>query len=370
MIVKRLATKNFRNLKDIEIFPGEGVNVIYGLNAQGKTNLLEALWLFTGGHSFRGAKDSELPRMDGKNRASLSMDFFCEGRDQRAQIDIENGKKSSVINGVSRNSSSALVGKVRAVIFSPEHLLLVKEGAQRRRDFLDGAICQIRPAYVKLLAMYKRTLRERNALLKDIPHFAELGETLEAWNARLSQLGARLMAERRDYVGKLAPRAQEIYGGISRGGESMKISYQPCIKADENFTERDAEEIFLKALEDGREGDIRAGYTNEGPHRDDLGIRINSVSARMYGSQGQQRSAVLALKLAEAETLGSFSYEMPMILLDDVMSELDKNRQDYLLNNLKGRQVFITCCTPETVGLMETGVRFRVEGGEIYRERI
>ena len=224
--VLRLATQQFRNLADGEIFPCETVNVIYGGNAQGKTNLLEGLWLFTGGHSFRGAKDAELPRLDpatGENSpsAGLALDFYSEEREQKAVLRIENGRRSSVINGVKKKTGSALMGKVRAVIFSPEHLLLVKEGPARRRSFLDGALCQMRPSYAGLLSVYNRSLLQRNALLKDIGRFPELADTLEVWDARLARLGAEVMVERSQYAEKLEPRVGDIYDGISKGREAV-----------------------------------------------------------------------------------------------------------------------------------------------------
>ena len=375
MVVTRLGCQNFRNLRDGELFPCPGVNVIYGGNAQGKTNLLEGLWLFTGGHSFRGAKDVELPRLDtatGENAptAALALDFFSEGREQKALLQFENGRRSSVINGVKKKTGSALVGKVCAVIFSPEHLLLVKEGPARRRGFLDGALCQIRPSYAGMLHVYQRALSQRNALLKDIGRFPELRDTLEVWDARLIQLGAAVMEERHRYVEKIAPQAQEIYRGISRGKEELSLSYAPSPRLPEGSSQQDWIELFKTELRRTEASDVRSGFTSVGPHRDDLEITLGGLSARMYGSQGQQRSAVLALKLAEAQALSQLTGETPIVLLDDVMSELDQSRQDYLLNHLHGRQVFITCCSPETVSLQETGMRFRVEAGEVFPEEV
>lgn len=369
MHVNRIASRNYRNLAEGELFPCEGVNVIYGGNAQGKTNLLESLWLFTGGHSFRGSKDSELPRLDpatGKNTesAQLAMDFFSEERDQQAQLHIQAGRRTSVINGVKKKTGSALIGKVRAVIFSPEHLLLIKEGPARRRGFLDGALCQIRPGFAVLLNSYRRTLLQRNALLKDMFHAPELLDTMEIWDRRLAKLGAQVMEERRKYAESIAPDIMDIYGGIARGKEQIEISYAPSVKCGETLEE--TEEAFLQELERTAGTDRRSGFTSVGPHRDDLYIAIDRTAAKAYGSQGQQRSAVLAMKLAEAQAQARFSGESPIVLLDDVMSELDRNRQDYLLNHLHGRQVFITCCSPETVNLMETGRRFRVEAGNVY----
>ena len=375
MVVTRLGCQNFRNLRDGELFPCPGVNVIYGGNAQGKTNLLEGLWLFTGGHSFRGAKDVELPRLDtatGENAptAALALDFFSEGREQKALLQFETGRRSSVINGVKKKTGSALVGKVCAVIFSPEHLLLVKEGPARRRGFLDGALCQIRPSYAGMLHVYQRALSQRNALLKDIGRFPELRDTLEVWDARLIQLGAAVMEERLRYVEKIAPQAQEIYRGISRGKEELSLSYAPSPRLSEGSSQQDWIELFKTELRRTEASDVRSGFTSVGPHRDDLEITLGGLSARMYGSQGQQRSAVLALKLAEAQALSQLTGETPIVLLDDVMSELDQSRQDYLLNHLHGRQVFITCCSPETVSLQETGMRFRVEAGEVFPEEV
>ena len=371
MYVTRLATSNFRNLEDSELFPCDAVNVIYGDNAQGKTNLLEALWLFTGGHSFRGSKDSELPKLGGLPSAKLALDFFSEERPQKAVLQIENGRRSSVINGVQKRTGSALVGKVRAVIFSPEHLLLIKEGPSRRRSFLDGALCQMRPGFAKTLSIYNRTLLQRNALLKDLNRYPELRDTLDVWDARLAHFGVHVMQERGRYVKELAPRVAGIYDGISKGREQIRIEYSPAVKtAVENFSDEALEQAFQNELKRTAMSDAKSGFTSVGPHRDDLEISLDGISARAFGSQGQQRSAVLALKLGEAEALAGETGEQPVVLLDDVMSELDQSRQDYLLNHLHGRQVFITCCSPETVSMQETGKRFRVEGGTVTAEEV
>ncbi len=303
-------------------------------------------------------------------RASLTLDFFSEGRRQAAALHIENGRRSSVINGVKKKTGSALVGKMRGVIFSPEHLLLVKEGPARRRSFIDGALCQLKPGYAGLLGIFQRALLQRNALLKDLVRFPELTDTLAVWDARFAKLGGEVMAERAAYVQRLAPKVQEIYFGISKGREGLMVSYAPAVKAEGGLDSQQAEQALLQELARTRRSDIRAGFTTTGPHRDDLEITLDGLSARVYGSQGQQRSAVLALKLAEAEALSQLTGEPPVVLLDDVMSELDQSRQDYLLNHLHGRQVFITCCSPETVSRMETGRRFRVEAGQVEAEEV
>lgn len=371
MYVKQLRFENFRNLVDGEIEPYENINVIYGENAQGKTNLLEAIWLFTGGHSFRGAKDIELQRIDretGKSTdyAKLLLDFYSEEREQKAILNIERGRRSSVINGVSKKTGSALIGKVCAVIFSPEHLLLVKEGPSKRRNFIDGAICQIKPAYTKTLSLYNRSLLQRNTLLKDLIKFPKLTETLDVWNLRLARFGAEIVKERLGYIKLLQEKIDDIYYGISSGKEKMQVSYSSSFKTKlEEHEKEDIEDIFLSELRRTEKSDIRAGFTTIGTHRDDMEIEISGMSARMFGSQGQQRSAVLAMKLAEAEIILNSIGEAPLILLDDVMSELDKSRQDYLLNHLEGKQVFITCCDPSVVDSLKTGRSFNVAEGRV-----
>lgn len=374
MFIKRAAYENFRNLADGEIFPAAGMNVIYGENAQGKTNLLEVIWLFTGGHSFRGSKDCDLPRINpktGLNAAHTKMqaDFFKQERDQTVTLQIERGRRSSVINGVEKKTGSALIGQICGVIFSPEHLQLIKEGPLNRRNFVDSAICQLNPLYVKTLALYNRLLQQRNALLKDILRHPDLSDTLEVWNLRLAKYGAQIMLQRSRYLTLLAPACDAVYDGIAKGRERMEIAYEPnVVFTPQSTMEPELEQLMIAALGRAESADIKTGHTTAGPHRDDLTIKIGGVSARLYGSQGQQRSAVLAMKLAEAQILQEKTGETPIILLDDVMSELDTNRQDYLLNHLHDKQVFITCCAPETVHLMREGRRFYVENGVITQE--
>lgn len=367
--VLRLATQQFRNLADGEIFPCETVNVIYGGNAQGKTNLLEGLWLFTGGRSFRGAKDGELVRMgeDSHGAASLSLTFWAGGREQQGEIHLQGGRRRASLNGVSRRSASAMVGAFCAVVFSPDHLSLVKDGPTERRNFLDGAICQLRPAYASLLNRYQRTLQQRNALLKDIPRHRELLDTLEIWDDRLAGFGGAIMEERLRYVELLRPAAEAIYGGISREREALGLEYQ-MTAAPKVREPGSCREALSRALSQKRRDDLGAGFTTAGPHRDDLLLTVNGAAARSFGSQGQQRSVVLSLKLAEAAVLEKALGEPPVVLLDDVMSELDVSRQEYLLNQMEGRQIFITCCDPSSVRLLEKGKVFTVQAGAVTQE--
>ncbi len=348
MRITRLAFENFRNLENNFIVPHEKLNIIYGNNAQGKTNLLEALWLFTGGHSFRGNKDRELPRLvEGKNEklANLKAEFYSEGRDQYAILKIDTGRRSSVINGVEKKTGSALVGKVCAVIFSPEHLMLIKEGPSFRRGFTDAAICQIRPSYPALLSKYNRIILQRNTLLRELKNSDELMPTLEIWTQRAIDLGQKIISTRIKYTDKLSAHAKEIYKGISDNKENLSIEYKP-LGLDANLYLENPSDNYSKIMKRNENSDIRLGYTQTGPHRDDFDIKINGMKASSYASQGQQRSAVISMKLAEAKVLEENIKEAPIVLLDDVLSELDNYRQAYILNKLGERQVFITCCNP------------------------
>ena len=339
MLIKSIKTENYRNLENTEFFPSEGINIICGDNAQGKTNLLECIWLFTGGRSFRGSKDSELVAF-GEKFARISLSFETAVRQQSIAITISGGKREAVLNDVPKKYMSQIIGSFCAVVFSPDHLSLIKSGPEERRNFIDAALCQIKPAYAVLLSRYKRMLNERNALLKDIPRHRELEDMLDIWDERLAAEGAKIAIERQGYVSSLSQLAQGFYDGISGGRERLSLQYKTVCRGS-------AEEIktaLTSSLTQRRSDDIYCGYTSAGVHRDDLIVKINDKDARSFGSQGQQRSAVLAMKLAEAAEAGERVGEKPVILLDDVLSELDIKRQSYLLNRLEGMQVFITCC--------------------------
>ncbi len=364
MRVDSLRFEGFRNLEDGEIRPCPGVNVIYGTNAQGKTNLLEAIWLLSGNRSFRGAKDSELVRF-GSEFAKLHAEFFSEGRTQSAEIVYTKGKKEAFLNGVKQTGASALLGKLCAVVFSPEHLSLIKSGPAERRSFIDGAVCQIKPSYKDVLSEYKRTLAQRNTLLKDIPSHSELLDTLEAWDIRLASLGASIVRIRMKYVKRLGQCAARYHSGISNGREQLEVSYSSSIPSENRKSAEEARDYMLEYMKQHRRDDILAGFTTIGPHRDDIDIRINGESVRVFGSQGQQRSCVLSLKIAEEELIKLSVSEEPLVLLDDVLSELDSSRQEFLLNEIGDRQVFITCCEAASVERLREGSAFRVSAGRI-----
>ena len=343
MFVKSLEFENYRNLEHDTLYPTEGINVICGDNAQGKTNLIECLWLFTGGRSFRGAKENELIRF-GEKRAKIDLCFYSMNREQTIELTIQQGKRKPVLNDVPKSYVSQIVGSFCAVVFSPNHLTLIKNGPDERRSFIDGAICQIKPGYAVLLSRYKKILNERNALLKDIPRHRELEDTLDIWNERLAAEGSVIAMERYLYLKKLNEPALSFYEGISDGKEKLSIEYKMNCGIKEPADSKEIAETMLENIRKRQSDDIYCGYTTVGVHRDDLFVKINGREARSFGSQGQQRSAVLSMKLAEAAVLGKEKGETPVILLDDVLSELDASRQNYLLRKLSGMQVFITCC--------------------------
>lgn len=359
LFVKKIEFKSYRNLKDSQYIPSRGVNVICGSNAQGKTNLVECIWLFTGGRSFRGSNEKDIISF-GQSNAKIKAEFFAEGRDQIMEISIEKGRRKATLNGLERNYLSEIIGTFCAVVFSPDHLTLVKNGPEERRSFLDGAICQIYPLYAAYLSRYKKALNERNALLKSIPSKPYLRETIDVWDEGLASAGARVALKRINYINQLTENAVSIYDGISSGKEKLKLEYRMSYDTSPGCGLEELYEKNLKALKEKREEDISCGFTTTGIHRDDLIIKINDRPARSFGSQGQQRSAVLSLKLAEAALLGIEKGETPVILLDDVLSELDPSRQNFLLTRLGGMQVFITCCekniNSESVVYMKDGM--------------
>lgn len=355
MIVTSIRATSFRNLKDVALKPCEGMNVLYGDNAHGKTNLLEAIWLMTGGKSFRGTKDADLV-MFGREQARLEASFMAEGREQTARIEIETRRKAT-LNGIPQPAANRLTGHFCAVIFSPDHLALIKDGPEGRRRFIDAACCQLRPLYMKVLTDYTRVLSQRNKLIKAVKSGEQAYDTIlfDAFDERLAQSGVGVRRFRTEYIEALSPLACEIYDQLSKGRELFTLAYE----------EQAEEAALLAQLKAARQTDLKAGFTTIGPHRDDMTVAIAGSSARLFGSQGQQRSAVLALKLAEAALLAKGYGEKPVILLDDVMSELDRSRQEYILNRIEGFQVFITCCEPSAVSGLVGGKVFHVQNGDI-----
>ncbi len=362
MIIQSLQFEDYRNLSNDIIIPHEGVNVIYGQNAQGKTNILEGIWLLSGNKSFRGAKDKEAVKF-GNSKALIKAGFFSENREQEIELAINNGKREVKLNGVKKALASDIGGKLCMVVFSPEQLSLVKSGPAERRIFIDSALCQIRPKFYETLRNYSQTLSQRNALLKDIPEHPELLDTLDAWDWQLAMYGVSVMRMRMNYVEQLCKTASEYHLGISENKEQLELKYHCSFDADDYKNAETLHKAFLESLSNSRSEDISRGYTTVGPHRDDMEININNTNVKLYGSQGQQRSCVLSIKIAEAELIKMAIGQEPIVLLDDVLSELDSRRQEFLLNKITDRQVFISCCELESVKLLKNGKCFEIING-------
>ncbi len=364
MEVNSIELNNFRNISSLFLEADSGVNVIYGENAQGKTNILEAIWLMTGLKSFRVSKDVELIKFN-EDIAKLKLKFSDNLREKETQLILADKKKNIFHNGVSLKSTGELVGSFYAVIFSPDHLSLIKNGPSERRKFLDTALCQLKPGYAGALAHYRRALMQRNAILKDLYLNSQLYDILEQWDIQLARYSASVISERIKYIDILSSYSKDIYSGISENKEEISIKYSLSDKFNVNTPLEEIYNIQLRSIKESIKDDIITKSTSVGPHRDDIDILINNVSARVFGSQGQQRSCALALKLGEAEIVKKVTGETPVALLDDVMSELDEKRQDYVLNRIKDRQVFLTCCDPSQVLRMCGGKTFLIKGGEL-----
>lgn len=365
MRVESLYIKNFRNISGIELKPAPGTNIIFGDNAQGKTNLLEAIWLFSGAKSFRGAKDSEFTRFD-ENAARLDLTFSAQEREQSASIRFSDGKKTVYLNEIKQESVTKLAGTFCTVVFSPDHLSLIKQGPEKRRKLIDSSLCQAYPKYIKILDGYQKSLKQRNFLLKDIQGHPSLNDMLYVWDNNLLEYGTYIISMRARYIKKLAALAKTYYSGISQGKEEFSAIYAPSFDGEIDGQNReDIKKKLHEALENSRLDDIRHGTTLIGPHRDDMDIMLSGVSARNFGSQGQQRSCILALKLAECGILEERNNEPPVVLFDDVMSELDKSRRDFLLNQLKDKQTFITCCDTAAFDGLSGGKVFEIRAGNI-----
>ncbi len=355
MRIDSVEIRDFRNIREAFLKPDPEMNVIYGENAQGKTNLIEAVWMFSGMKSFRGAKDAELKNFD-SDFARIKTAFESSGRTQTAELTVTERRRAT-LNGVPLASPTELLGKFGAVVFSPSFLSIVQNGPSERRKFMDSAVCRLTPSYAALLAEYSRLIRQRNSLLKDAHLETALLDMLDVIDEKLCETGEKIIKKRREFLRTLAPFVCGIYDGLSSGKEELTLEY---------VRKYEKEAMSLREiLKENRKFDLINKTTSAGPHRDDIDLYINGRSAREFGSQGQQRSCALALKLGESSVIRSVTGEEPVTLLDDVMSELDAGRQDYILNHIKGRQVFITCCEPSSVIRLNAGKRIRVEGGRI-----
>lgn len=371
MKLEEISIKNYRNIREINFLPCPGINVIYGDNAQGKTNLMEAIWLFTGNSSFRGAKTNELP-LFGSEQTNLEIRFSDRKREQKAEIMLGNRKRSR-LNGVELKTAGELNGNFYAVVFSPSDLSFIHEGPKGRRRFLDVAIAEIKPQYKSYLLTYEKLVEQRNALLRGAAFYPNMEENIDVWDFQLAKVGTILSIYRGEYVRKLQVLAQKIYDGLSFEKEYFDCCYSSTVFDDINRI-TSYEDIFVnqyyQCLKESYSADLKQGFTGVGIHRDDLELAIDKKLVRIYGSQGQRRSSIIALKLAEASLLKKATGESPVMLLDDVMSELDVSRQGYILNHLQDMQVFITCCDVSNTMKLKNGKILRIENGMIAGEDI
>ncbi len=338
MKIESIALHHFRNYRNEQIPMGEGINIFYGENAQGKTNILEAVYLFSSAKSHRGVRDKELISFE-ENEAKLTLNFYSQKRLQQAELYFyKNKNKQLFINGVEQKKVKALLGIFSTVIFSPEDLNLVKAGPDERRRFLDTDISQLRPNYYSILKDYGRVLEMRNNLLKKENPDRNL---MEVYDQKLAKYGAKIMIHRQLFIDKMKEKARQIHHFISDNKEELSISYQPSIEKTYHLKETEIAEKLLKELRS--EEDYIRKNTLKGPHRDEIVFSIDGKDAKSYCSQGQQRSIVLSLKLAEFSFMEEVLGEPPVLLLDDILSELDGKRREKLLSFIKDNQTIITC---------------------------
>ena len=346
MKVISLKTENYRNLTAREYNPGGGVNIICGKNGLGKTNLIESIWLFTGCRSFRSIKDKDVVQF-GCDEARLRMEFFSGNRNKEAEIKIDE-KRHITLNGVALPSGRKMMGEFTSVVFTPLHLSIVKEGPEERRKFVDIALSQLRPNYAKSILEYSKALAQRNATLRAAKENPAMLAMLDICDIELAKKGAIIIESRMNYLERLKDFACVTYDEISSGKEKLELKYIEYAR-EKAQGKKEIAESLLAALREKRESDTERCITSVGAHREDFSIELSGKSARQFGSQGQQRSAAISLKLAEADIITQVTGEEPVVLLDDVFSELDPQRQKYLVKHFENRQVFITCCDEENI---------------------
>ncbi|MBE5774329.1 MAG: DNA replication/repair protein RecF [Clostridiales bacterium] len=351
---------NYRSYETCEIEPCEGVNVLLGNNGQGKTNVLEALYLTCTGRSHRTRQDRELIRW-GADFATVNVQAMRRDGSHEVEFILPAmGRRKIKIAGQEISRSGELMGHVTGVLFSPEDLRTVKDGPAERRRFVDMALSQLRPAYYYALQRYARALKQRNEVLKAALASPSLMATIDSWDEQLASAGAELMRHRRAYIERLSAVAAETHLHIADGREKLEIRYLPSIDRG------DTVEAALEALFAARETDTRRLTTSVGAHRDDVQILVEGRDVRAYGSQGQQRTAALSMRLSELTVMHDELGEWPMLMLDDVMSELDPGRRRQLVSRLSGIQTFITCTDEEDLAGASIGRAWRVENGSIH----
>lgn len=361
MRIIRANLKQFRNYALCEFEPCAGVNVLLGNNGQGKTNLLEALYLCCTGRSHRTRQDRELI---GWGADFASVQVQAERADGSHEVEVvlpANGKRRIKIAGREASRSGELMGHITGVLFSPEDLRTVKDGPSERRRMIDMTLSQLRPAYYYALQRYNRALKQRNEALRAAAVNPGLIATLDMWDEQLAAAGAEIMRHRRAYIQRLSATAEETYREIAGGREQMQIRYYPSIDAGDDA------QSGMDALFAARETDLRRLTTSVGVHRDEVLLTIEGRELRSFGSQGQQRTAALSLRLSELSVMRDELGEWPMLMLDDVMSELDPSRRRQLIGRLEGIQTIVTCTDAEDLAGAEIGAAWRVQGAELEK---
>ena len=363
MRIDEFFADGYKNLRNAKICPCDRVNLIYGQNAQGKTNLLEAIGLFSGEDRFHLKSAKKIAF--GRDVANLRLKFSDLEREQTARA-ILSQKNQFFLNEVPIKRVSEIYENFNAVCFSPASLSIIQGDSRIRRKFLDDAIAKLKPGYLKYCKQYEKILAHRNFLLKSsgLKSF----KTLEVWNEKMAQVGTIITMIRQDYVEKMSKVLASLYQEISGGREPLEIKYESTVfdrKLKNIYSEDDFRE-YIEKLELFQSADFDMGHTKIGIHRDDLAFKLGGLGAREYGSQGQQRSCVIALKLAQAKLFELICRRNPVILLDDVMSELDVDRQEYILNQIQGSQIFITCCEVSSPKSFKNAKIYKMEAGKVY----
>ncbi len=370
MQCNKIQVEQFRNIERAEVTFSPGVNLLLGDNAQGKTNLLEAISLLSIGKSFRGAKDADLIRF-GQKLATITLDYCDHIRNMRLSATLMAGRKRKMEqNGLPVSKMSELVGGLRVVMFCPEHLSIIKSGPELRRNFLDVAISQLKPVYMASLQRYNKILKERNRLIKEASENEAarrvLEDTIDVWSEQLANEGAIIARYRVQYIKSIKAAAAKVFSDMTGGRELPDFSYVGTahLESEEDYLdEKKTRDAFLSLLTTSHAREIGAGYTLWGVHRDDIDITLNGVCARLFASQGQQRSLALAMKLAEGDICYEECSEHPVYLFDDVLSELDVGRRDYLTGRIRDKQVILTTCEESEMRRLDGANVIRVKNG-------
>ena len=365
MQLSKLTLRDFRNYEALELECDPGVNLIVGNNAQGKTNLLEAIAYAGSGKSFRALKQSEMVRF-GADFADIEADVCAQERCQKLRWVIFNGSRPRQIwrNGAKKKSAGELAGVLPTVLFCPEDLMVLKAGAAQRRRLGDHALCQLRPNYDAALTEYNRILEQKNRILKDHFQNPNVLAILPEYNLRLCQVGALLISYRSRFYDSLGKSAAKFHSQFSGGVEEFQLHYKTVSTVSDPFASLPKlTEDLLEHLESHYRAELESGQCLTGPHKDDFDVTLSGVNLKSYGSQGQTRTAAISLKLAQRELMGREWGEEPVLLLDDVLSELDQGRQDFVLNQIVSGQVFITCCEPGR--FTRLGKTIEIEKGKV-----